>query len=74
MFFRQLLDDDTACASYLFGCKSRPRSPSSTPTPTWSTPVCAACGPVRSDREAEQPLVGELPAECALGLPVAQRH
>lgn len=23
MFFRQLLNDDTACASYLFGCKSR---------------------------------------------------
>jgi len=25
MFFRQLLNDDTACASYLFGCKSRER-------------------------------------------------
>ena len=25
MFFRQLLNDDTACASYLFGCKSRGR-------------------------------------------------
>jgi hydroxyacylglutathione hydrolase len=25
MFFRQLLNDDTACASYLFGCKSRSR-------------------------------------------------
>ena len=25
MFFRQLLNDDTACASYLFGCKSRQR-------------------------------------------------
>jgi hydroxyacylglutathione hydrolase len=23
MYFRQLLNDDTACASYLFGCKSR---------------------------------------------------
>jgi hydroxyacylglutathione hydrolase len=23
MFFRQLLNDDTACASYLFGCKSK---------------------------------------------------
>ncbi|HEX7196372.1 MAG TPA: MBL fold metallo-hydrolase, partial [Candidatus Limnocylindria bacterium] len=23
MFFRQLLNDDTACASYLLGCKSR---------------------------------------------------
>src|SRR2546423_12952335 len=23
MFFRQFLNDDTACASYLFGCKSR---------------------------------------------------
>ena len=23
MFFRQLLDDETACASYLFGCKSK---------------------------------------------------
>ena len=23
MFFRQLLNDETACASYLFGCKSR---------------------------------------------------
>ena len=25
MFFRQLLNDDTACASYLFGCKSKER-------------------------------------------------
>ncbi|HEX8082807.1 MAG TPA: MBL fold metallo-hydrolase [Solirubrobacteraceae bacterium] len=25
MFFRQLLNDETACASYLFGCKSRAR-------------------------------------------------
>jgi hydroxyacylglutathione hydrolase len=25
MFFRQLLNDDTACASYLFGCKSQAR-------------------------------------------------
>jgi hydroxyacylglutathione hydrolase len=25
MFFRQLLNDSTACASYLFGCKSRSR-------------------------------------------------
>jgi glyoxylase-like metal-dependent hydrolase (beta-lactamase superfamily II) len=25
MFFRQLLKDDTACASYLFGCKSKSR-------------------------------------------------
>jgi hydroxyacylglutathione hydrolase len=25
MFFRQLLNDDTACASYLFGCKSKAR-------------------------------------------------
>jgi hydroxyacylglutathione hydrolase len=25
MFFRQLLNDDTACASYLFGCKSKSR-------------------------------------------------
>ncbi len=25
MFFRQLLNDETACASYLFGCKSRGR-------------------------------------------------
>jgi glyoxylase-like metal-dependent hydrolase (beta-lactamase superfamily II) len=25
MFFRQLLNDDTACASYLFGCKSMAR-------------------------------------------------
>jgi hydroxyacylglutathione hydrolase len=25
MFFRQLLNDDTACASYLLGCKSRAR-------------------------------------------------
>ena len=25
MFFRQLLNDDTACASYLFGCKSKQR-------------------------------------------------
>ena len=25
MFFRQLLNDDTACASYLFGCKRRER-------------------------------------------------
>ena len=23
MFFRQLLDDETACASYLFGCKTK---------------------------------------------------
>src|SRR6476646_304193 len=23
MFFRQLLNDDTACAAYLFGCKSQ---------------------------------------------------
>src|SRR5215210_3214172 len=23
MFFRQLLNDDTACASYLFGCKTK---------------------------------------------------
>nr|MBA2637617.1 MBL fold metallo-hydrolase [Solirubrobacterales bacterium] len=23
MYFRQLLNDETACASYLFGCKSR---------------------------------------------------
>src|SRR3954471_21441021 len=23
MFFRQFLNDDTACASYLFGCKSQ---------------------------------------------------
>src|SRR3982750_2283428 len=23
MYFRQLLNDDTACASYLFGCKSK---------------------------------------------------
>src|SRR5918992_2103698 len=23
MFFRQLLNDETACASYLFGCKSK---------------------------------------------------
>ena len=23
MFFRQLLNDETACASYLLGCKSR---------------------------------------------------
>src|SRR4051812_19234987 len=23
MFFRQLLNDDTACASYLLGCKSK---------------------------------------------------
>src|SRR5215208_4502049 len=23
VFFRQLLNDDTACASYLFGCKSK---------------------------------------------------
>src|ERR671928_935206 len=23
MFFRQLLNDETACASYLFGCKTR---------------------------------------------------
>jgi hydroxyacylglutathione hydrolase len=22
MFFRQLLNDETACASYLFGCKT----------------------------------------------------
>ena len=22
MFFRQLLNDDTACASYVFGCKT----------------------------------------------------
>jgi hydroxyacylglutathione hydrolase len=25
MFFRQLLNDDTACASYVFGCKSKER-------------------------------------------------
>jgi hydroxyacylglutathione hydrolase len=25
MFFRQLLNDDTACASYLFGCKTKSR-------------------------------------------------
>ena len=25
MYFRQLLNDDTACASYLFGCKSKER-------------------------------------------------
>src|ERR671929_800143 len=25
MFFRQLLNDDSACASYLLGCKSRAR-------------------------------------------------
>src|SRR5213596_1422397 len=25
MFFRQLLNDDTACASYLFGCKTKAR-------------------------------------------------
>jgi hydroxyacylglutathione hydrolase len=25
MFFRQLLNDDTACASYLFGCKTKER-------------------------------------------------
>ena len=25
MYFRQLLNDDTACASYLFGCKSQQR-------------------------------------------------
>src|SRR3954462_7534372 len=25
MFFRQFLNDDTACASYLFGCKSHSR-------------------------------------------------
>jgi glyoxylase-like metal-dependent hydrolase (beta-lactamase superfamily II) len=25
MYFRQLLNDDTACASYLLGCKSRQR-------------------------------------------------
>jgi hydroxyacylglutathione hydrolase len=25
MFFRQLLNDDTACASYLFGCKTKKR-------------------------------------------------
>ncbi len=25
MYFRQLLNDETACASYLFGCKSRSR-------------------------------------------------
>jgi len=25
MFFRQLLNDDTACASYLFGCKTHPQ-------------------------------------------------
>ena len=23
MYFRQLLNDETACASYLLGCKSR---------------------------------------------------
>src|SRR5215216_4510692 len=25
MYFRQLLNDDTACASYLFGCKTKRR-------------------------------------------------
>src|SRR5919108_5663334 len=25
MFFRQLLNDETACASYLFGCKTKAR-------------------------------------------------
>ena len=25
MFFRQFLNDDTACASYLFGCKTKSR-------------------------------------------------
>ncbi|HLH66578.1 MAG TPA: hypothetical protein VKV27_12835 [Solirubrobacteraceae bacterium] len=25
MYFRQLLDDETVCASYLFGCKTRPQ-------------------------------------------------
>ena len=38
MFFRQLLNDETACASYLLGCKPRTGSSRSwTRTSTWST-------------------------------------
>ena len=37
MFFRQLLNDETACASYLLGCKSTARSRSSIRTSIWST-------------------------------------
>ena len=32
MYFRQLLNDETACASYLLGCKRQGSSRSSTPT------------------------------------------
>ena len=41
MFFRQLLNDETACASYLFGCKTHSSSRSSTRTSTSSTQYIA---------------------------------
>ena len=37
MYFRQFLNDETACASYLFGCKTAGSSPSSTRMSNWST-------------------------------------
>ena len=67
MYFRQLLNDETACASYLLGCKSRSSSRSSIPTSTSSTSTS------RSRRRQGIPIVAvfetHLQADHVSGLP-----
>lgn len=45
MYFRRLLNDETACASYLFGCKSKATFAVVDRTSTWSTGTSASPQP-----------------------------
>ena len=67
VFFRQLLNDETACASYLLGCKTHSSSRSSTRTSTSSTTTS------RSPRRRAPPIVAVLDthvqADHVSGLP-----
>ena len=74
MFFRQFLNDDTACASYLFGCKSKQQFAVVDPhvdlvgEDAARVAMRRSVATLTSDRirDVEQVIVAEKPAETLL--------